>query len=152
MPNASPKQVLGSWVYSSPREQPKAVNYGTGIRNRPFQHLRRPFLPGTLNNVPCCLNELLVNFERNLVGLAEFAGSNSNGRPTGPVSITVGQVAQFRSISSKIGQWAIRWNSSLQNRPIPPDFSRKLTYIYSKLGQLVIRWDSSLQRSANPTT
>ena len=38
--------------------------------------------------------------ERNLVGLADFAGSNSNGRSTGTVSI----------IKSKLGQLAIRWN------------------------------------------
>ena len=40
-----------------------------------FQHFDRLFLPGTLKNVPCCLNELMVNFEGNLVGLVDFAGS-----------------------------------------------------------------------------
>ena len=52
-----------------------------------FHHLGRLFLVGTLKNVACSLNELLVNIERNVVALADFAGSISNGWETEPVSI-----------------------------------------------------------------
>ena len=48
-----------------------------------FQQFCRFFLPGTLKNIPCSLNEL-VSFVEELGG---FAGSSSNGWPTGPVSV-----------------------------------------------------------------
>ena len=104
-----------------------------------FQHFGRLFLPGTLKNVPCCLNELLVNFREESRGNGQFCGFEV---PTG------GQLAQFRFFYrswvnctkqavcvvqfsqlflSRLGQLAIRWNSTLQNQPISLDSSRKLT-------------------------
>ena len=37
-----------------------------------FQHFGRIFLPGTLKNVPCCLNELLVGFREESSGIGRF--------------------------------------------------------------------------------
>ena len=42
----------------------EANNYRSRKQNMIFQHFGR--LPGTLKNVPCCLNELLVNFREEL--------------------------------------------------------------------------------------
>ena len=82
-------------------------------------------------------------FERNLVGFADFAGSNSNGWPIGPVSIkesklvklydTGGLFHAIHPVSIKkietgpVASWPSVGTSSLQNRPIPLDSSRKLT-------------------------
>ena len=108
-----------------------------------FQHFGRLFLAGTLKNVLCCLNELLVNFRKEPRGIGRFCRlESSNGWPTRPVSIFWSKQGElhetgrlFRIILpvsifwSKLGQLAIRWSSSLQNRPIPLliDSSRKLT-------------------------
>ena len=51
-----------------------------------FQHFGRLFLPGTLKNVPCSLNELLVNFGEESSGIGRFC------RPEVP---TDGQTSQF---------------------------------------------------------
>ena len=72
---------------------PKVVGHRPTImgseNKKIFQHFGRSFIPGTLQNVPFSLNELLVNFqqESTVVALADFACSNSKGWPTGPVSI-----------------------------------------------------------------
>ena len=71
-------------------------------------------------------------FERSPAGLADFAGSNSNGWLAGPVSIkkktklselyeTGGVFRATHPVSTSIGI------SCLQNRAIPLDSSRKLT-------------------------
>ena len=81
--------------------------------------------------------------KRNLVGLADFAGSNSNGWPIGPVSIKESKLVKlydtgglFRAIhpvsikkieTGPVASWPSVGTSSLQNRPIPLDSSRKLT-------------------------
>ena len=70
-------------------------------------------------------------FERNLVGLADSAGSNSNGWPTGSGSIK----------KSKLGETGGLF------RAIHPVSIKK-----SKLGQLAIRWNFEPAKSANPTT
>ena len=79
-------------------------------------------------------------FERNLVGLADFAGSKFQRMANWPsfdFFIEAGWTARNRppvsyhspsfDFLSKLGQLAIRRNSSLQNRPIPLESSRKLT-------------------------
>ena len=61
-----------------------------------FQHFGRLFLPGTLANVLCCLNELMVNFRE------ESSGIGRHHRLEVP---TGGQLAQFRfSFKSKQGE------------------------------------------------
>ena len=69
-----------------------------------------------------------------VVRLADFAGSNSNGWPTGPVSIeksNLGEVYEtgglFRAIHLVSASWPSVGTSSPQNRPVPLDSSRKLT-------------------------
>ena len=52
-----------------------------------FQHFGRLFLPGTLKNVPCSLNELLVNFGEESSGIGRFCRLGVR---------TDGQTAQFR--------------------------------------------------------
>ena len=74
-------------------------------------------------------------FDRNLVGLVDFAGSKFQRMANWPsfdFFIETGRL--FRGIIlpvsiflSKLGQLAIRWDSSLQNWPIPLDSFRKLT-------------------------
>ena len=71
-------------------------------------------------------------FERNLVGLADFAGSNSNGWPTGPVSIK----------KSKLGEL---YETGGLFRAIHPVSIKK-----TKLGQLVIHWYFEPAKSTNP--
>ena len=41
-------------------------------QNRIFQQFSRLFLWGTLKYVPCCLNELLVNFREESNGIGRF--------------------------------------------------------------------------------
>ena len=67
----------------------EAHYYRCRKHNRIFKHFGRLFLPGTIKNVSFSLNELFVDFqeESTVAGLADFAGSNSNGWPTAPVSI-----------------------------------------------------------------
>ena len=79
-------------------------------------------------------------FERNLVGSTDFVGSKSNGWPTGPVSIKKSKLGElhetgglfveftlFRSKNRNWASWPFVGTSSLQNRPVPLDSSRKLT-------------------------
>ena len=118
----------------------------------------RLFLPESLKNVLHSLNELFWSiFERSLEGFADFAGSNSNGRPTGPVSIekttlvwelyeTGGLFRAVCSVSikkSKLGQLAIRWNfapaTSIGQSPTIVDSSRKLTTVNNRLSMLRYR-------------
>ena len=122
-----------------------------------FQNLRRFFLPGTLKNALCCLNELLVNFRRAIkLDWPILQARNCNEWPTGPVDSCLNELLlDFRKESNGIGRFCrlekerianwlslLRLNelfvnfreestnvkfSSLQNRPIPLDSSRKLT-------------------------
>ena len=74
-------------------------------------------------------------FDRNLVGLVDFAGSKFQRMANWPsfdFFIETGRL--FRGIIlpvsiflSKLGQLAVRWNLILQKRPIPLDSARKLT-------------------------
>ena len=124
------KPVLNS-VFRSHNCWPKADQPRSRKQNRIFQHFRRLFLPGTLKNVPCCLNEQLSIFQRNLliVELADFAGSKDGQLAQVRFFIETGWITQNKptvsynspsfDVLSKLGQLAIRWNSSLQNRPIP---------------------------------
>ena len=50
----------------------KAHNYRSRKQNRIFQPLARFFLPGTLKNVPCALNKLLVKFRAESSGIGRF--------------------------------------------------------------------------------
>ena len=106
-------------------------------QNRIFQHFGKLFLPKTS---PSPSMSYWSIFERNLVGLADFAVSNSNGWPTGPVSIkksrnwenyTTKQAAckftLFRSKNRNWASWPSVGTSILQNRPILLNSFRKLT-------------------------
>ena len=81
-------------------------------------------------------------FERNLVELVDFAGSNFDGWPTGPVKKSkldeLYLVRNRRPVSCNspcfdkietgpVGHWPSVGTWSLQNRPIPLDSSRRLT-------------------------
>ena len=68
-------------------------------------------------------------FER----LADFTGSNSNGWPTGPVSINKTKLGELHETAGLF-------------RAIHPVSIKK-----SKLGQLTIRWNFDPAKSANPT-
>ena len=96
-----------------------------------FQHFGWLFLPGTLKNIPCCLNELLVNFREDYSGIGRFR------RLEVPMD---GQLAQFHFLDrNRVNSPSFRFFieagpgghpleiESLQNRPIPLDSSRKLT-------------------------
>ena len=72
-------------------------------------------------------------FERKLAGLADFAGSKSNGWPTGPVSIK----------KSKLGEL---YKTGGLFRAIHPVLIKK-----TKLSQLAIRWNFEPAKSTNPT-
>ena len=50
----------------------KANSYRSRKQTRIFQHFGRLFLPGTIQNVPCSLNELLVNFREESSGIGRF--------------------------------------------------------------------------------
>ena len=109
-------------------------------KDRIFQHFGRLFLPGTSKCVPCYLNKLLVHFQEESIRIGRFCRLEvPTGWPTGLVSFFLSKQGElhetgrlFRIILavsivwSKLGQLAIR-DSSLQNRPIPLDYSRKLT-------------------------
>ena len=73
-------------VFRSHTCRPEADCYRSRKQKRIFQHFGRLFFPGTIKNIPAVSMSYWSIFERNLVGLADFAGSNSNGWPTGPVS------------------------------------------------------------------
>ena len=72
------------------------------------------------------------------MGLADFAGSNSNGWPTGPVSI------------KKNRNWGEIYETGHETgglfRAIHPVSIKK-----SKMGQLAVRWDLEPAKSVNPT-
>ena len=73
----------------------KANSYRSRKQTRIFQHFGRLFLPGTIQNVPCSLNELLVNFREESSGIGRFC------RLKVP---TDGQLAQFRLKKTKLGE------------------------------------------------
>ena len=80
--------VFGNPRTSGIKQTAQAENHRSRKQNRIYQHFGRLFLSGTLKNVPCSLNELLVNFREESNGIGGLlTGSNSNGWPTGPVSI-----------------------------------------------------------------
>ena len=54
------------------KQKGEAGNYGTGKQKRGFQHFDKLFIPGTLKNVPCALNEPLVNFREESSGNGRF--------------------------------------------------------------------------------
>ena len=75
-------------------------------------------------------------FQRNLVRLADFAGSEFQRMANWPnfdLLIETGRLFRTGIIIlvsiflSKLGQLAVRWNLILQKRPIPLDSARKLT-------------------------
>ena len=80
---------------------------------------RSLFLPGTLKKVPAVSVRYWYwsFFERNLVGLADFAASNFQRMVHWP---------RF-DLKSNWGSWPSVVISSLHNRPIPLEPSRKLT-------------------------
>ena len=97
-------------------------------KNMIFQHFGRLFLPGTLKNVPCCLNELLVIFREESI--------NSGMVPFCSLEVpSDGQLAQLRFFLSKpidlneIG----RLLTGRLFRIFP------VSIFLSKLGQLAIR-------------
>ena len=69
--------------------------YRSGKQNRIFHHFGRLFIPGTLKNISCCLNELLVNFRQESRGIGLFFRFEV---PTDD------QLAQFRLFLSKLGE------------------------------------------------
>ena len=73
-------------------------------------------------------------FERNLMVLADFAGSNSNVWPTVP------------SFDQKIETGIIIYETGGRFRAI-----HLVSIKNSKLGQLAIRWNFEPAKSANPT-
>ena len=121
----------------------KADKYRSRKQIRVFQHFGRLFLPGTLENVPCSLNEPLVNFREESInsGIGRFC------------RLELQRMANWPSFDQKIETGRIMRNrrpvscnspcfdqkretgrvghplelSSLQNRPIPRGSFRKLT-------------------------
>ena len=67
------------------------------------------------------------------MGLVDFAGSNSNGWPTDPISIKKSKLGEFYETGGLF-------------RAIHPVSTKK-----SKLGQLATRWDFEPAKSDNPT-
>ena len=109
-------------------------------KNRIFQHFGRVFLPGTLKNIPCSLDALLVNFREESSGIGRFCRLEFQRMANWPtVSIKKSklgitkqaacfvQFTQFRSKNRNWVGWPSVGTSSLQNRPISLDSSRKLT-------------------------
>ena len=68
-----------------------------------------------------------------VVGLGDFAGPESDGWPTGPISI---EKSKLREVYETGGQFRAIHPVSIKKR---------------KLGQLAIRWNFEPAKSANPT-
>ena len=129
-PACTPRRRFGSRSGSVERDPGvQADNYRSRKHNRNFQHFGRLFLPGTLKNVPCCLNELLVNFREESSGIGRFC------RLEVP---TDGQQAQFRFFNRN------RVNCTKQAACLVLRIILPVSIFLSKLGQLAIRWNSSL--------
>ena len=127
------------------------VHYGIGNKTGFFQPFGRLFLPGTLKNVPCSLNELLVSFQEEPIssGIGRFCrleltddnwssfDKKIETRKIVPNRQPV--VRKSPSFDQKNRNWA-SWlsvgTSSLQNRPIPLDSSRKLTNCSLRAGDI----------------
>ena len=71
--------------------------------------------------------------------VADFAGSNSNGWPTGPVSIKKSKLEELYE------------TGSLFRAIHPVSIDHPVSIKKSKLGKLAIRWNFELAKSANPT-
>ena len=103
-------------------------------QNRIFQHFGRLFLPGALKNIPCYLNELLVNFRKESRGIGRFCRLEFQRMANWPSFDKKNRHLQndttIHPVSKKNRNWA-SWppvgHSSQQNRLIPLNSSRKLT-------------------------
>ena len=113
-----------------------ANNYRSRKRNRIFQHFGRLFLLGTLKNVPCPLNELLVNFREESSGIRRFC------------RLEFQRMANWPSFDKRIETGKI----IRHRRPLScnsPCFDKKNRNWASC--QLAIRWNFEPAKSANPT-
>ena len=99
-----------------------------------FQHFCRLFLPVTLKNVPCSLNELLVNFREESSGVRRFC------------RLEFQRMANWPSFDPKSILGELKYETGGLFRTTHPVFIKK-----SILGQLVIRWNFEPAKSANLT-
>ena len=135
-----------------------------------FHHLGRLFLVGTLKNVACSLNELLVNIERNVVALADFPGSNfqrmanwSSFDEKNRNWENCTEHAQFREESGVLGRFCRLDFQRMGNRAsfdflkigigriVRNSFHPVSILKKSERGQLAIRWNFEPEKSANHT-
>ena len=110
--------------------RPTILNYGIGKQNSIFQHLADFF-----SKVPLPLNELLlVHFrgESSCIGrFCRFEFHRIVNWPSFDAACFV-QFTQFRFFYRNWASWPSVGTSSLRNRPIPLDSSRKVTNTLSR--------------------
>ena len=86
--------------------RPTTLYYRSRKCNKIFQHFGMLFLLGTLKNVPCSLNELLVNFRDKSSGIVRFCKLvSSNGWPTGPDSFFLSKPGELHEKAVQFSQF-----------------------------------------------